>query len=660
MAGPTGRRNPPLSPLPPPTESREELRRRLARQYAFGGLFLASVLGYSAYHLTPGQALGVPPEVRDHAATAFGTLVFAASILLGLLAFRRRFAELERVRNLRAQLTIYRVGEALERLDREEELVRCALGVIAEGTGLAHWAIYRHGEEDEEFRLVATRGLPEEANAELKPDAIGSDARSPASRAAWLLETIVLRERGSAPPYAFPRTIEGLGPDPIVISVPLTDRERAVGVLQCFVPRRRGFDPDQLALIRWTASQLAVGLKRLHMERRNRMLASYLRSSAELVLVLDATGHVAEANEAAEKSLLAPAGSLRGRPVSTFAVEEGSGRPFAPAETIRDGGTERIVLTMRRSDGSVFPCEATVASIAHPATGVAARLVVGRDIADRREREEALRRHSEELGALNAQLHAANGRLAEAQRSQQAFLANTSHELRTPLNGVIGFATLLEQGNAESGEEVRDFARSIRESSEHLLSLLNDILDLAKMEAGRVDLRLAPDDARPSIRAAAESVRAQASDRGLTFTVDLPEEPLGFAHDPARLRQVLLNVLGNAVKFTDRGTVTLRARREEGGNEIVILVTDTGVGIPLERQPRLFTKFAQVDGSYAKRRAGAGLGLMISKDLVERMGGSIDVESDGPNRGTRVRLAFPACDVGPLGAAVSALAGGAS
>ena len=643
MTARSGRKNTPNAPPPPAAESREELQKRLARQYAFRGLFLASVLGYTAYQLTPGQALGVSPEVRAHAAAAFGTLVFAAAILLGLLGFRRRLTELERVRNLRAQLTIYRVGEALERLDREEELVRCALGVIAEGTGLAHWAIYRHGEPDDVFRLAATRGLPPEADTELEPDAVGPDARSPASRAAWLLETIVLREPGSAPAYAFPHTAEGVGPDPIVISVPMTDREKAVGVLQCFVPRRRGFEPEQLALIRWTASQLAVGLKRLRMERRNRMLASYLRSSAELVFVLEASGHVAEANEAAEQGLRAQAGSLRGRPISNFATLEETGRPFAPAESVRDGGTQQVVLTMRRADRSEFPCEATVASIAHPATGVAAHLVVGRDVAERRDRDAAMRRHAEEFRTLNARLHAANDHLADAQRSQQEFLANTSHELRTPLNGVIGFATLLEQGNAKNGKEVEDFARSIRQSAEHLLALLNDILDLAKMEAGRVDMRLAPADARAPIVAAADTVRAQATERGLDFGVDLPDEPLGVVHDPARLRQVLLNVLGNAVKFTDRGAVTLRAWLDAEQNEVRIEITDTGVGIPVEHQPRLFTKFAQIDGSYAKRRPGAGLGLAITKGLVERMGGSITVESDGPDRGTRVRLSFPPC-----------------
>ncbi len=663
MAGRKSPKPSPVSTLPSAAESREELRGRLARRYAFGVAFFASVLGYTAYQLTPGAALGVPAEVRGPAATAFGTLVFAITLLLGLIAFRRRAAEMERVRNLRAQLTIYRVGEALDRLDREEELVRCALDVIADGTGLAFWAIYRREEHGGAFRLTATRGLPAGAAAELEPDPIGPEAKAPSSRAAWLLETIVARDADAVPPYAFPAATEGLGPRPIVISVPLTDREEAMGVLQCFVPRRRGFEPDQLALVRWTASQLAVGLKRIRMERRDRMLASYLTSSGELVFVADGSGRVTDANAAAEQALGAAPGALRGRALSEFIEEEASGRPYARAAGggsaghARESAPERLALRLRRLDGRVFPCEATVVAIAHPETGEAAQLLVGRDVSERREREAASREQADELRALNGRLQQANARLGEAQLAQQQFLAHTSHELRTPLNGVIGFATLLEQGTAESEEEVRSFARSIRESAEHLLSVLNDILDLAKMEAGRMELQLVPGDARPVLRSAAESVAVVAGSKGLALRVELPEGSLPVVHDAARLRQVVLNVIGNAVKFTDQGEIVLRAWRDADRGEVCVVVSDTGIGIPRERQSQLFTRFSRTDGSYAKRRPGTGLGLAITKGLVERMGGAIAVESDGLNRGTRVKISFPSAMDATAAPARSAPAG---
>jgi PAS domain S-box-containing protein len=628
--------------LPSAAESREQLRETLARRYVFGVVFLMAVLGYTAYQLTPGVSLGVPEEVRQPARVALGTLVVAATALLGLFSFRRRFAEMERVRNLRAQLTIYRVGETLERLDREDELVRCALDVIADGTGLAYWAIYRRDERDGVFRLTATRGLAESALRDLAPEPIGPEAKSPASRAAWLLETIVSREAGTTPEYAFATATEGLGASPIVVSVPLTDRGEAVGVLQCFVPRRRGFETDQLALVRWTASQLAVGLKRLRMERRDRMLASYLRGSSEIVLVLDGEDRVVDANETAERTLGAAPGALRGRAVADFLTDEGSGRPYVSRHAASDAGSTRASLRLRAGDGRHFPCDTTIAPIAHPETGETAWLVIARDVTDRREREEALRQTHEAQRRLNAELRGANARLEEARQLQQQFLANTSHELRTPLNSVIGFATLLEQGAAESPEEVSSFARSIHQGADHLLELLNDILDLAKMEAGRLDLQIASGDGREALYAALESLRPVADGKGISLRAEIPASALSFRHDPARFRQVMLNLVGNAVKFTDQGEVSVRAWREETDGEIRVVVADTGIGIAPERQADLFTKFASHDGSYARRRPGTGLGLAISKGLVERMGGTITVESEGVNRGTSVRLSFPA------------------
>ncbi len=641
LARPTKQKKSIQAPLPSAAESREQLRYSLARRYAFGVAFLMAVLGYTAYQLTPGEALGVPVEVRHHARIFFGTAVVAATALLGLFAFRRRFAEMERIRNLRAQLTIYRVGETLERLDREDELVRCALDVIAEGTGLSFWAIYRRDERDGAFRLTATRGLPDGATAELAPDPIGPNAHSPATRAAWLVDTIVSRDPGSGPRYAFPASTVGLGADPIVVSVPLTDRGEAVGVLQCFVPRRRGFEGDQLALVRWTASQLAVGLKRLKMERRDRMLATYLRGSSELVLLLDEEGRVADANETAERAIGAAPGTLRRRALSEFAIEEASGRPFLPGNLVADGKSVQVAIRLRASDGRQVPCDAMVTAVAHPESGGSACLVIARDVTERREREEALRVNAQAQRHLNDQLRQANTRLEEARQTQQQFLANTSHELRTPLNSVIGFASLLEQGSAESAEEVRSFANSVRLSAEHLLGLLNDILDLAKMEAGRLDLTVERGDGRDAVRAAVAAVAPEADGKGLEVRIELPESDLTFPHDSARFRQVMLNLVGNAVKFTDRGEVSVRAWRDDDRMEVCVVVADTGIGIPLDRQSKLFTKYASREESYSRRRPGTGLGLAISKGLVEKMGGSISVESDGANRGTRVRLSFP-------------------
>jgi signal transduction histidine kinase len=273
--------------------------------------------------------------------------------------------------------------------------------------------------------------------------------------------------------------------------------------------------------------------------------------------------------------------------------------------------------------------------------------LVGRDATGRRGVESDRQRHAEELQRVNEELQRVNRDLEEAQRLQNEFLANTSHELRTPLNAVIGFATLLEGGADRTDEERREFSRSIRDAAQHLLGVINDLLDLSQAASGRFRLQLGWGDLRGTIEAACASVTPMAQSKGLRLEVDLPGSPLGAAVDPARLRQVLLNVLGNAVKFTDTGSVRVRGWRDEVSQQTNIVIEDTGIGIGAEKMPRLFTKFAQADLSYHRRHQGTGLGLAISRVLVENMGGEIRIESEGSGRGTRVHLVFPS----PAGAA---------
>jgi signal transduction histidine kinase len=293
----------------------------------------------------------------------------------------------------------------------------------------------------------------------------------------------------------------------------------------------------------------------------------------------------------------------------------------------------------------MFPAEVTVSKAVDRAGNETAWILVGRDITERREREDEIRTRSEQLALINDQLQHANDKLAEGGRMKNEFLANTSHELRTPLNAVIGFATLIEQGIPESDQERNSFARSIRESAEHLLVVINDILDLAKVEAGQLEVALETADIAPTIIAAAESLRPAAVRKGLGFTIDIPKESLEMRLDHARLRQVLLNLLGNAVKFTDKGEVRVKGWRHANPAEVRVAVEDTGIGIAKEDQARLFMKFSQVGGSYKRRHQGTGLGLAITKSLVQRMGGRISIESEGVGFGTRVVLAFPEVSV---------------
>ncbi|HET97118.1 MAG TPA: response regulator [Desulfurivibrio alkaliphilus] len=249
------------------------------------------------------------------------------------------------------------------------------------------------------------------------------------------------------------------------------------------------------------------------------------------------------------------------------------------------------------------------------------------------EREQGYARNLErEIARQTAELREANARLEEISRHKSEFLANMSHELRTPMNAIIGFAELL--ADTPLNGEQDEYCRTIRQASASLLAQINDILDLAKIEAGKLELSPAPfnlDELLAGVTAIfALAVKAKGIDLSVHRDPDLPVQLLADSH---RLHQVLLNLLGNAVKFTERGGVELRVERAgvgaAGGSLIPLrfVVRDSGIGIPASRLQAVFEKFTQADGSTTRRFGGTGLGLAISKQLVELMGGSIRVES---------------------------------
>ncbi|MCL4538981.1 MAG: HAMP domain-containing histidine kinase [Bacteroidetes bacterium] len=247
---------------------------------------------------------------------------------------------------------------------------------------------------------------------------------------------------------------------------------------------------------------------------------------------------------------------------------------------------------------------------------------------------------SEEKRSLRLQeIQRMNDHLLEINRLKDEFLTNTSHELRTPLNSIIGFLTLLAEGYYESENEMRLFTRNALESSRHLLNVINDILDISKIEAGTMDTHIEKvyvDELMEEIRSLFEM---QAEQKGLTLECTTKKKPIFAAADIQKLKQVLINLVGNAIKFTPKGTVKLTARVND--DRILFVVRDTGIGIPVDKLQKVFQKFIQVDGSATRRYGGTGLGLAISKHLVEMMGGKIEVKSKGVGTGTTVRLAIP-------------------
>jgi len=245
-----------------------------------------------------------------------------------------------------------------------------------------------------------------------------------------------------------------------------------------------------------------------------------------------------------------------------------------------------------------------------------------------------------EIQAKSAQLEGANQELAAASRHKSEFLANMSHELRTPLNAIIGFSDVLEQRLfGELNERQTDYTRDIASSGRHLLDLVNEILDLSKVEAGRMELEPSEFALAETIRGAVAFVRERAAAHGIALGADLPTDLGTVVADERKVRQVLLNLLSNAVKFTpDSGAISVRAWRSDG--EVQVAVRDTGIGIAPEDQAKVFDEFQQVGKPSDRSREGTGLGLTLAKRFIELHGGRIWIESE-IGTGTTFTFAIP-------------------
>ena len=275
------------------------------------------------------------------------------------------------------------------------------------------------------------------------------------------------------------------------------------------------------------------------------------------------------------------------------------------------------------------------------------------------EREEQLRRmnisleqkvgeRTAELELKQQQLIGANVELERSSRLKSEFLANMSHELRTPLNAVNGFSELLlEETYGALVPKQRRYVENILASGKHLLQLINDILDLSKIEAGRMDLRIEKFSLRQVIDGAVSMIQPLAQKKGLAVEVRTGADLDPVELDAGKTKQILYNLMSNAVKFTDAGRITISAFRSGAvPQSIEVIVEDTGIGIRAEDLPRIFREFEQLDGSHARKYEGTGLGLALTRRLAALQGGNIHVESE-PGRGSRFIVHLPAKAVTP-------------
>jgi PAS domain S-box-containing protein len=300
-------------------------------------------------------------------------------------------------------------------------------------------------------------------------------------------------------------------------------------------------------------------------------------------------------------------------------------------QQLNDLGHWRGEIWNRRKTGEVFPEEISIQALKGPDGKIRRFISVFSDITERKRSEKELQDYREHLEDLVRQrteeLTVARDAANSANRSKSAFLANMSHELRTPLNAVIGFSLLMDK-DPELAPKQRRNAEIINSSGVHLLTLINDILELSKIESGKIELRSEEVALAELLEQLADMMRLRAEQTGVSLTVEMQQLPAAVVLDPVMLRQVLLNLLSNAVKFTPSGTVALVVRRVEAQDGLLRLnfsVADSGIGIRVEDLSRIFQPFEQVGSSH---QGGTGLGLTISQQYVRMMGGELAVDSE--------------------------------
>ena len=344
------------------------------------------------------------------------------------------------------------------------------------------------------------------------------------------------------------------------------------------------------------------------------------------MLIADRESYYLDANASMCRMLGYARDEIVGLHASDIVLETETQHIEAALTDIRARASHHREWQFRRKDGSTFPAEVIAAQM--PDGNLLGMI---RDITERKRAEAALHELNETLEhkvvSRTAELRAALVRAEAADQLKSAFLATMSHELRTPLNSIIGFTGLLLQGLAGPlNQEQTKQLRMVKESGRHLLDLINDVLDISKIEAGQIEIADASFDLCESIGKVVQAVVPLADGKHLSLGTEILEGVGSIRGDRRRVEQVLLNLLSNAIKFTEHGKIRLRARAED--RIVGISVIDSGPGIKTEDLDKLFLPFRQLDTGLTRQHEGTGLGLAICKRLVERMGGTISVESE--------------------------------
>ena len=431
---------------------------------------------------------------------------------------------------------------------------------------------------------------------------------------------------------------DGSSIDVSIWSAPLHDSAGNItGIMTELVDitERKRAEKERVQLLgREQASRAEAGI-----EKRYRKL---LEAAPDAILEVDRKGHIVLVNVQAEKLFGCARSELLGKPVEFLIPERFQGphpghrTAYFAHPVMRPMGTG-LDLYAKRADGTEFAVDVTLSP--YEAEGGDRVICVVRDVTERKRAEEQIRTLNQQLVEANKGLELQNREVEKANRLKDEFLASMSHELRTPLNAIIGFSDLLaEQGAVQFSSKQKRFVGHIQQGARHLLELINDILDLSKIEAGHLELKYEDFNVSAAAAEILATVRPMATAKNIQIANTVPDGLFLYA-DRLRFKQVLYNLLSNAIKFTAAGGwVSFETCSASGA--ACFCVADTGIGIPREEHEAIFSTFHQVGTTTKGVREGTGLGLAITKRLVEQHGGRIWVDSE-PGKGSRFCFSMP-------------------